>query len=101
MRILLAYGLFWTSVACCLVAQFFIIRSILGTHLPAAGGPPGVPAGAGEARPLPRRRGGLELLWAVVPAVGLAVLLYFTWQAVERYVGPSSLSSPAAPEHSA
>jgi heme/copper-type cytochrome/quinol oxidase subunit 2 len=68
-----ATGLFWTSVACCLIAQVFIIRSVLGArHLPKP-----------EAH-VPRAHGGVELLWAVVPAVALAVLLVFTWRAVQE-----------------
>ena len=66
-----AAGLFWASVACCALAQFFILRSVGGRrHVPEP-----------TAR-LPRRRGGVELLWAVVPAVALGVLLVFTWRAV-------------------
>jgi len=71
MRLSLATGLFWTSVACCLIAQVFIVRSVLGArHLPAPD-----PA-------LPRARAGMELLWAVAPAVALAALLLFTWRAI-------------------
>jgi hypothetical protein len=66
-----AFGLFWLSVACCAIAQFFIIRSVRGSrHVPE----PSVN--------VPRSRIGVELLWAVLPAVGLAVLLLFTWRAV-------------------
>jgi hypothetical protein len=71
MRLSFAYGLFWASVACCAFAQFFILRSVGGgRHVPEP-----------TAR-LPRQRGGMELLWAVVPAVTLGVLLLFTWRAV-------------------
>jgi hypothetical protein len=71
MRLSFADGLFWTSVACCALAQFFILRSVGGRrHVPEP-----------TAR-LPRQRGGMELLWATVPAVVLAVLLLFTWRAV-------------------
>jgi len=66
-----ADGLFWLSVACCALAQFFILRSVGGTH--------DAPATAAS---LPRPRGSLEMLWAVLPAIGLAVLLVFTWRAV-------------------
>ncbi|MBA3671774.1 MAG: hypothetical protein H0W68_07090 [Gemmatimonadaceae bacterium] len=72
MRHSLASGLLWSSVACCAIAQILILRSVLGASH-AAEPTPGVP----------RARGGLELLWAVVPAVGLAFTLYFTWRAVE------------------
>ncbi|MDB4899798.1 MAG: hypothetical protein JWN53_1606 [Gemmatimonadetes bacterium] len=71
MRLLFADGLFWTSVACCLVAQLFIIRSVRGARY--------VPEPSST---LPRRHGVLEMLWAVVPAIGLAVLLLFTWRAM-------------------
>jgi heme/copper-type cytochrome/quinol oxidase subunit 2 len=72
MRLSLATSLFWTSVACCLIAQTLIVRSVLGArHLPAPD-----PA-------LPRARAGVELLWAVAPAVALAALLLFTWRAID------------------
>ena len=63
--------LFWSSAACCLVAQVLIVRSVLGAgRLPAA------------SPELPRSRGGVELFWALVPAVALGVLLLFTWRAI-------------------
>ena len=64
--------LFWSSVACCLVAQVLIVRSVLGARR--------LPAASPE---LPRSRGGVELFWALVPAVALGVLLLFTWRAIE------------------
>lgn len=70
-----AAGLFWLSVACCAVAQFFIIRSVRGNrHVPE------------PTAQLPRSRSGLEMVWAVLPAVGLMVLLFFTWRAVHASV---------------
>ena len=72
MPALFAYGLFWTAVACCLIAQFLIVRSVLGArHLPTPN------------PDLPRARPGVELLWAVAPAVALGALLLFTWRAIE------------------
>jgi heme/copper-type cytochrome/quinol oxidase subunit 2 len=64
--------LFWIAVACCLVAQVLIVRSVLAARaLPAV-------------RPdLPRARGSVEVVWAVIPAVALAVLLFFTWRAIQ------------------
>ena len=63
--------LFWISVACCLVAQVLIVRSVLAAReLPAV-------------RPeLPRARGSVELMWAVVPGIALAAILFFTWRAI-------------------
>ena len=76
MHLPFADGLFWTSVACCLAAQFFIVRSVRGgRYLPEPGSN------------LPRQRAALELLWAVVPAIGLAILLLFTWHAIHRRDG--------------
>lgn len=76
MHLSFANGLFWTSVACCAVAQFFILRSVGGRDHVRPEPPP-----TGH---LPRQRGGVELVWAVVPAVALAVLLLFTWHAVRN-----------------
>lgn len=86
MRLSFAAGLFWTSVACCVVAQYFIVRSVLSTHhVPEPGAPP-----------MPRQRGWVELLWALAPAVALGALLFFTWRAVQRNAAPSPLPpSPA------
>lgn len=73
MSLSFATGLFWTSVACCTIAQFLIVRSVLGArHVPAPSADP------------PRSRARMELVWAVVPAVGLAALLVFTWDAVRE-----------------
>jgi heme/copper-type cytochrome/quinol oxidase subunit 2 len=71
MRLSFADGLFWSSVACCAIAQSFILRSVGGRrHVPEP-----------SAR-LPRQRGGVELVWAIVPAVALAALFFVTWRAM-------------------
>ncbi len=76
MRLSFADGLFWSSVACCAFAQYFILRSVGGSRHVA------------EPRAnLPRLRGAMEMLWAVVPAVALAVLLVFTWRAMHPASG--------------
>jgi len=69
---LFANGLFWTSVACCAVAQVFIIRSVRGARY--------VPEPTAT---VPHSRNAVEMLWAVLPAVGLIVLLAFTWRAIQ------------------
>lgn len=66
-----AAGLFWLSVACCALAQFFIIRSVSAAR-----------RAAEPAATLPKQRGAVEMLWAVLPAIGLAILLVFTWRAI-------------------
>jgi heme/copper-type cytochrome/quinol oxidase subunit 2 len=82
MRLSFAVGLFWLSVACCAVAQFFIIRSVRGSrHVPE------------PSANVPRSRVGVELLWAVLPAIGLAVLLLFTWRAVRSSADASAMQT--------
>jgi len=79
MHLSFANGVFWTSVAFCLVAQILIVRSVLGArHLP----PPSAS--------VPRSRGAIELLWAVVPGVALALLLVFTWRAMREHEATTS-----------
>jgi heme/copper-type cytochrome/quinol oxidase subunit 2 len=79
--------LFWSSAACCLVAQVLIVRSVLRVRaLP-------------EPRPeFPRSRGGVELFWALVPAVALGVLFFFTWRAIELRASLEQHSSGSAME---
>jgi len=79
--------LFWISVACCLVAQVLIVRSVVA----ARGLPPVRPE-------LPRARGSVEVMWAVVPGIALAVVLFFTWRAIgreQRGAAPASTSAVA------
>jgi heme/copper-type cytochrome/quinol oxidase subunit 2 len=80
MRLSFADGLFWLSVACCAVAQVFIIRSVrLGRNRTEA------PVVAS------RSPYGSEITWAVLPALALVVLLVFTWRAVR--------ANERAPDH--
>ena len=83
MRLTPSTILFWASVACCLVAQVLIVRSVLGAGR--------LPSASAE---VPRSRGGVELFWAVVPAVALGVLLLFTWRAIEAH--ETRAAAPAA-----
>lgn len=75
-------ALFWIAAACCLVAELAILRSLL----------------FGRARNAERQNEGgavvgrssrpVEVAWALLPAVGLLLVLYLTWRAVEQ---PSTL----------
>jgi heme/copper-type cytochrome/quinol oxidase subunit 2 len=79
--------LFWSSAACCLVAQLLIVRSVLGVRRlpePHAG--------------VPRSHSGVELFWAVLPAVALGVLFLFTWRAIERRAAVERLPSVSTME---
>jgi heme/copper-type cytochrome/quinol oxidase subunit 2 len=84
---LLATILFWISVACCLVAQVLIVRSV--------GAARGLPA----VRPdLPRAKGGVEVMWAVVPAIALAAVLFLTWRSIGETRGAAPAPSTAVAE---
>jgi hypothetical protein len=83
MRPALADAIFWSAVVCCIVAQIAILRSALARHRPPAGAPATLP---------PVRRGA-ELVWALLPALGLALVLAMTWRAVRTH----ATVAPAAP----
>jgi heme/copper-type cytochrome/quinol oxidase subunit 2 len=72
MSFLIADVIFWIAVACCSVAQLAIIHSVIVSPARAAGSPPtsGV------------RRAG-EIAWAVIPGIALAIVLLFTWRAMQ------------------
>ena len=82
-----ADGLFWLSVACCALAQFFILRSVGAARHAAA-----------PSTMLPKQRSAMEVLWAVLPAVGLALLLVFTWRAI--HANGAASPAPSALEQS-
>jgi heme/copper-type cytochrome/quinol oxidase subunit 2 len=73
MRPAVADAIFWSAVVCCVVAQIAILRSALARHRPPADAPSALP---------PLRRG-MELVWALLPAIALAVVLLATWRAVQ------------------
>lgn len=82
----LADAIFWIAVASCTIAQVAILRSIFN---PA---PRGAPAAVAGARPVRR---GMEVLWAVLPAVGLALVLAWTWREMQERRTPAA-GSPAS-----
>ncbi len=85
MRLSFAYGLFWLSVACCAIAQFYIIRSVRGSrHVPE------------PTANVPHSRGGVEMVWAVLPAIGLVLVLVFTWRAVRATNGTAPVRAQSA-----
>ena len=87
MRVTFADATFWVAVVCCVVAQVAILRSVFAARDPVGGTP-------GAAMP-PMRRG-LEVIWAVVPALGLALVLALTWRAIR----PDPAAAPPAAETS-
>jgi hypothetical protein len=71
-------GLFWLAVAMCAIAQCFILRAVL---LPEPPPPAGSPAAAGRAAGRLRSPSRpLEVAWALLPAIGLALLFAWAWR---------------------
>ena len=66
----LADAIFWIAVACCSIAQVAILRSVIGS--PARTSDSGI-----ETSPFRRA---VEIAWAAIPGVALALVLTFTWR---------------------
>lgn len=67
----LAEPVFWIALCVCIVAEIAILRSAFMPH------PDTVKSAS-----LPHSERGLEMIWAIVPAIVLAILLAATWRAV-------------------
>jgi heme/copper-type cytochrome/quinol oxidase subunit 2 len=67
----LAEVIFWIAAAVCIIAELALLRSAF------------MPRSTDEANLSHPARGG-EMLWAVIPAVGLMFLLAATWRAVNH-----------------
>ena len=86
----LAEAIFWIAALACVLAELAILRSSFaetGAHSSAL-----VPVS-------PRRS---ELAWTILPALGLAVLLVFTWREVnarEAHAETHQPASPTSPSH--
>ena len=79
MSIVLADAIFWIAVACCTIAQFAILRSILAT-----------PAASDSSLPPRTGRRAAEAAWATLPGLALGVVLVFTWAAI--HAAPGSIA---------
>ena len=66
----LADAIFWIAVACCAVAQIAILRSVVISPSRAAND--GAPAS-------PVRRA-MEVAWAILPGIALALVMVWTWR---------------------
>ena len=67
----LADAIFWIAVACCVVAQLAIVRSVFVS-----------PARVPDGQPSTTGRRIAEMAWAILPGVALAFLLVATWHAM-------------------
>jgi heme/copper-type cytochrome/quinol oxidase subunit 2 len=71
----LTSALFWIAVACCAVAQVALIWSAIRAPM----------SGSTESASMRMPSRASEIAWTVIPAIGLAVLLVFTWRAQARH----------------
>lgn len=67
----LAEPIFWIAAGLCVLAELLILRAAFAP-----------PRDAGAAAPVPQSPRGTEMIWAIIPAVILAVLLAATWRAI-------------------
>ena len=81
-----ADAIFWVAVACCLVAQVAIVRSSLVSPVQA----PAAREGASAVRRA------LEVCWAVIPGIALAILFFATWRAMHSVSVAAILDSASA-----
>jgi heme/copper-type cytochrome/quinol oxidase subunit 2 len=75
MSLSLADAIFWVAVACCVIAQLAIVRSVLVS-----------PARVPDSQPTSTGRRVVEIAWAVLPGVALAFVLLLTWRAMHGSV---------------
>jgi heme/copper-type cytochrome/quinol oxidase subunit 2 len=71
-------ALFWIAAASCVIAQLALIRSAIRAPM----------SGSTESASMRMPGRASEIAWTIVPAIGLAVLLVFTWRATHRPVAP-------------
>jgi heme/copper-type cytochrome/quinol oxidase subunit 2 len=79
--------LFWVAVGCCAVAQIALIWSAIRAPM----------SGSTESATMRMPSRAREIAWTVIPAIGLAVLLVFTWRAQVRHA--AAQADPHAGHH--
>jgi len=80
--------LFWVAAGCCVVAELVILRSLLFGRAREA-----EQQHAEQPSRVLRATRPVEIAWAVLPALGLLLVLYLTWRAVDApRASPSSVS---------
>ena len=72
-------ALFWIAASCCAIAQIALIVSAVRAPM----------TGSTESASVKMPSRASEIAWTVVPAIGLAVLLVFTWRATHRPAMPA------------
>ena len=68
-------ALFWIAAATCVVAQLALLWSAIRAPM----------SGSTESASMRMPSRASEIAWTIVPAIGLALLLVFTWRAQARH----------------
>ena len=68
----LADAIFWIAAIACVIAEIAILRSTYAAR------------SVEKSSLVPAARQSGEIAWAIIPALGLSVLLVFTWQKVQQ-----------------
>ena len=79
-----ADAIFWIAAVSCLIAQGAILRSVLAARTARA-----------AVADAPRPRHAVEIAWAVVPAVALALVLLATWRTLHPTPAAATVVAPA------
>jgi heme/copper-type cytochrome/quinol oxidase subunit 2 len=67
----LAETIFWVAALACAVAEIAILRSLIAQRR------------AQHSNLVPAGSRVTELIWGVLPAIGLALVLFFTWRRIQ------------------
>lgn len=67
----LAETIFWVAALACAVAELAILRSLIAQRR------------AQHSSLVPSGSPVTEVIWGIVPAIGLVFLLFFTWQRIQ------------------
>ncbi len=62
---------FWIAAVSCAIGELAILRTVFAPH-----------SSANSSPSIPHSPRGVEMLWAVIPAIALAALLAATWRAI-------------------
>lgn len=73
----LAEPIFWIALALCIVAQIAILRSAFARRGGSVAAVPGDSVGV-----IPHSPRSAEMVWAVIPAIGLGFLFAAIWRAI-------------------
>jgi heme/copper-type cytochrome/quinol oxidase subunit 2 len=84
----LAETIFWIAAVACVVAEIAILRSTFASRR----------GNKSELVPSSSPRG--EIAWAVIPAIGLIVLLTATWQRIEARQAHMQMMDHSGMDHS-